>query len=62
MIRQAMVPVALGRVMFGLLFGVSETNPVTLASVALLFGAMALVASYVPALQSQQARPRPGAP
>lgn len=45
MIRQAMVPVALGRVMFGLLFGVSETNPVTLASVALLFGVVALVAS-----------------
>ena len=69
MIRQAMVPVALGatvglagaialgRVMSGLLFGVSGTDPVTLASVALLFGAVALVASYVPALRASRLDP-----
>ena len=69
MVRQALVPVvwgaalglvgamALGRVMTGLLFGVSGTDPVTLVAVAALFGLVAVVASYVPALRASRLDP-----
>ena len=48
---------ALGRVMSGLLFGISGTDPLTLTLVALLFGVVALVASYVPALRASTLDP-----
>jgi ABC-type antimicrobial peptide transport system permease subunit len=69
MVRQAMVPVAigavlglmgavaLGRVMTGLLFGVSGTDPTTLAAVAVLFGGVALLASYLPAQRACRLNP-----
>ena len=69
MVRQALVPVAvggvvglagamaLGRVMTGLLFGVSGTDPITLVAVAALFGLVAVVASYVPALRASRLDP-----
>ena len=69
MVRQALVPVALGaavglvgavalgKVMTGLLFGISGTDPVTLVSVAALFGAVAVVASYLPALRASRLDP-----
>ena len=69
MVRQALVPVALGatvgllgavalgRVMTGLLFGVCGTDPVTLGSVVALFGAVALAASYLPALRASRLDP-----
>ena len=69
MVRQAMAPVvlgaalglmgavALGRVMTGLLFGVSGTDPITLAAVVALFGCVALFASYLPAQRASRLDP-----
>ena len=69
MVRQALVPVALGamlglagaialgRVMTGLLFGVSGTDPITIVSVAAVFGLVAVFASYVPAFRASRLDP-----
>ena len=51
------VAVALGRVMTGLLFGVSGTDPITLAAVVALFGCVALFASYLPAQRASRLDP-----
>ncbi len=48
---------SVGRVMTGLLFGVSGTDPVTLMTVVALFGAVAVVASYLPALRASRLDP-----
>ncbi|MDX1395427.1 MAG: ABC transporter permease [Gemmatimonadota bacterium] len=68
-IRQALVPVVIGtliglgsalalsRLMSGLLFEVSGTDPLTLTAVTLVFGVVALVASYVPALRASRLDP-----
>ncbi|HEY1947216.1 MAG TPA: ABC transporter permease [Bryobacteraceae bacterium] len=48
---------ALTRIMKGLLFGVSATDPATFAGIALLFVAVALVASYIPARRAAQIDP-----
>lgn len=69
MIRQALVPVAIGalvglggalalsRLMAGLLFEVRGTDPLTIALVAALFGFVALVASYLPARRASRLDP-----
>ncbi len=68
-VRQALVPVgiggaagligalAVGRVLSGLLFEVGADDPVTLAGVLLLFGAVGLLASYVPARRASKLDP-----
>lgn len=68
-IRQGMVPVvaglcvgligalALTRLMTGLLYGVSPTDPLTLAAVATALGAVALIATYLPARRAAGADP-----
>jgi predicted permease len=48
---------ALTRAMQSLLFGVSTTDPVTLAGVALLLGSAALLASYIPARRATKVDP-----
>jgi ABC-type lipoprotein release transport system permease subunit len=45
------------RVMKELLFGVSATDPVTFAAVALLLGGVTLLASYIPALRATKVDP-----
>jgi putative ABC transport system permease protein len=69
MIRQALIPVvagaavglaaaiALGRVMSGLLFQVNGSDPLTLVIVTLVLVAIALFASYVPALRASRLDP-----
>ena len=68
-VRQAMLPVliggslgllgsvALGRVMSGILFEVSGSDPATIGVVALVLGAVALVASYLPARRASRLDP-----
>jgi predicted permease len=45
------------RLLAGLLFGISSTDPVTFAGVPLVLGAMALLASYLPALRTTRIDP-----
>src|SRR5262249_54454258 len=45
------------RVMKELLFGVTATDPVTFAAVALLLGGVTLLASYIPALRATKVDP-----
>ena len=69
MVRQALGPVllgsaaglagaiALGRLMEDLLFGISGSDPLTLVLVAAVLGAVALAASYVPAVRASRLDP-----
>jgi len=49
--------VALTRVMQGMLFGISATDPVTFTMIPLLLVAVALVASYIPARRAMKVDP-----
>jgi len=49
--------VALTRLMSGMLFGVKPTDPLTFAAVALLLGAVAMLACYIPARRAMQVDP-----
>jgi putative ABC transport system permease protein len=48
---------ALGRVLAGLLYGITPTDPVTLLTVALFLAAVALVATYLPARRAARLDP-----
>jgi ABC-type antimicrobial peptide transport system permease subunit len=47
----------LTRVMASLLFGVSATDPVTFVSIPLVLMAVAMLASYIPALRATKVDP-----
>jgi len=49
---------ALTGLMRGLLYGVEARDPATIAGVALLLGAIALVASWLPARRASRVDPR----
>jgi predicted permease len=49
--------VALGRVVRGLLYGISSSDPIALLAAALIMGAMALVAGYLPARRASRVDP-----
>jgi putative ABC transport system permease protein len=49
--------VAVGRLLSGLLLGVSPTDPVTLGEVAALLFTFALVACFIPALRAAKVQP-----
>lgn len=49
--------VALSRLMAGLLFGVTGTDPVTLGAVAVILGGTALLASFIPAVRATHIDP-----
>ena len=48
---------AMARVVSTLLFGVSATDPITFLGVSLLFGAMALLACWIPARRASRLPP-----
>jgi putative ABC transport system permease protein len=48
---------ALTRVMTGLLFGIRPADPVTFAAVAVLLGAVAALASYLPGRRATRVDP-----
>jgi putative ABC transport system permease protein len=48
---------ALSRLLANLLFGISSTDPATFVSVPLILGAMAVVASYLPAFRATRVDP-----
>src|SRR5205823_9599498 len=51
------VALAVTRVLTTMLFAVSATDPFTFASIALLLGAVALLASYIPARRATRVDP-----
>ena len=48
---------ALTRLMKTMLFGVSATDPITYVAIAVFFGAIALIASYIPAWRATHVDP-----
>ena len=64
-LRLAVIGVAIGiagalgltRLMASLLFGVSATDPATFAAITIILAAVALLASYIPALRSMKVDP-----
>ena len=48
---------ALSRVMAGYVYGVTATDPVTFIAASLLLGAVALLASYIPAQRASTVDP-----